>query len=154
MDRSRAIAGELLTLPTKPHPVEQLTVRIEVEPFTTNDARVYVIARMRSDAPDEIAFSVYQHEDSAPVEELTLTATMGNYERLRHLWLRGRIVEGTADLPDTTVTFFLEVESSRQSVANTFTFNVADGGYEKVQAVIKEFRDDALPYPGCVLVFI
>jgi len=68
--------------------------------------------------------------------------------------LRGRIVDGTADVPDTTVTFFLEVESSRQSVANTFTFNVSEGGYEKVQAVIKEFRDDALPYPDCVLVFI
>jgi len=31
-------------------------------------------------------------EDSAPVEELTLTATMGNYERLRRLWLKDRIV--------------------------------------------------------------
>jgi hypothetical protein len=92
-DRAKAVGGELVTLPTKPQPIEQLTVRIEVEKYAANDAKVYVIARMESDKPDEIAFSVYQHTDSAPVEELTLTATMGNYERLRYLWLRNRLVD-------------------------------------------------------------
>lgn len=87
-----AAAGELATVPARPRPVERLSVRIEVEPFTANGAHVYVIATMESDRPGEISFSVHHHEDSAPIDELTLTATMGNYERLRQLWLKDRIV--------------------------------------------------------------
>ncbi len=86
-------AGELTTLPAKPAPVQRLSVRIDVEPFTANGTHVFVIASMSSDRPRELALSVRHEEDSAPIEELTLTATMGNYERLRHLWLRDRIVD-------------------------------------------------------------
>jgi len=85
--------GELTTLPAKPQPVERLSVRIEVEPFTVNKARVYVVASIYSDRPRELELTVFHHEDSAPIEELTVTATMGNYERLRHLWLKGRVVD-------------------------------------------------------------
>ncbi len=103
-DPARAVPGELVTLTTKPHPIEQLTVRIEVEAYKANGAKVYLIARMRSDTPEEISFSVFQHTDSAPVEELTLTATMGAYERLRYLWLRNRLVDSRLiyahDTPD------------------------------------------------------
>lgn len=84
--------GGALRVPNPP-PIEQLSVRIEVEPFTANGAHVYVIARMLSTRPGEVQFSVYHHEDSAPIDELTLTATMGNFERLRRLWLRNRIVD-------------------------------------------------------------
>ncbi|MDQ3257572.1 MAG: hypothetical protein M3R15_27420, partial [Acidobacteriota bacterium] len=77
----------------KPQSVERLSVRIEVEPFTTNRAHVYVVASMYSDRPRELELTVYTHDDSAPVEELTVTATMGNYERLRHLWLKDRVVD-------------------------------------------------------------
>jgi hypothetical protein len=99
--------GELISLPAGPHPktqlggalslpaspgAEQLTVRIEVEPFTGNGVHVLLVARMTSTRPEEVEFSVHHHEDSAPVEELTLTATMGNYERLRLLWLKDGIV--------------------------------------------------------------
>ena len=103
-DQVKALAGELETLTTKPQQVEQLTVRIEVETYNATGAKVYLIARMQSDMPEEIAFAVYQHTDSAPVEELTLTATMGNYERLRYLWLRNRLVDSRTlyehDSPD------------------------------------------------------
>ena len=85
--------GELTTLAAKPQPVERLSVRIEVEPFTANGAHVYVVASIYSDRPHELELTVYHHDDSAPVEELTLTATMGNYGRLRHLWLRDRVVD-------------------------------------------------------------
>jgi hypothetical protein len=73
--------------------VEQLAVAIDVEAFTANGARVHLIAQMRSDRPNEVALSVYHHDDSAPIAEHTLTATMGNYERLRLLWLRDRVVD-------------------------------------------------------------
>jgi len=88
-----AAQGELTTLPAKPRPIERLSVRIEVEPFTANRARVYVIASVYSDRPHELELAVHHHDDSAPVEELTLTATMGNYERLRYLWLKDRVVD-------------------------------------------------------------
>lgn len=84
--------GGALRLPHPPR-IEQLSVRLDVEPFKANGAHVYVIARMISTRPEEIQFSVHHRADSAPVEELTLTATMGNYERLRHLWLRDRTVD-------------------------------------------------------------
>jgi hypothetical protein len=85
--------GELATLPAKPQSVERLSVRIEVEPFTVNAARVYVVASIYSDRPRELELTVFHHDDSAPIEELTVTATMGNYERLRHLWLKDRVVD-------------------------------------------------------------
>lgn len=87
---------ELTVLPAKPRPVERLRVRIEVEPYTANHAHVYLLASMYSDRPEELELGVYAHPDSAPIEELTVTATMGNYERLRRLWLKDRVVESRA----------------------------------------------------------
>lgn len=85
--------GELRMLSAKPQPIECLSVRIEVEPFTANGAHVYVVVSMYSNRPHELELAVYHHEESAPIEELTLTATMGNYERLRYLWLKDRVVD-------------------------------------------------------------
>jgi hypothetical protein len=73
--------------------VEILTVKIEVEPFSANGAHVYLVAQMRSDRPNEVAFTVHHYDDSAPIQENTLTATMGNYERLRLLWLKEQVVD-------------------------------------------------------------
>jgi hypothetical protein len=100
-------AGELHTVPSlasmfeipgaKPkgarEPLETLSVRLEVEPFQYTKAHVYVVATMVSDSPHEVRLAVYHHPDSPPIEELTTTATMGNYERLRYLWLRDRVVD-------------------------------------------------------------
>jgi hypothetical protein len=111
-------AGELTTLPQapslteqlggtirgpKPPPLEMLSVRIEVEPFAINHAHVYIVATMFSDHPRELRLAVFAHPDSPPIEELTTTATMGNYERLRLLWLKNRVVESRsagADFPE------------------------------------------------------
>jgi hypothetical protein len=90
---SQPDAVALTTYPAKPAPVQRLSVRIEVEPFTANGTHVFVIASISSDRPRELALTVHHHDDSAPIEELTLTATMGNYERLRQLWLRDRIID-------------------------------------------------------------
>jgi hypothetical protein len=73
--------------------IERLTVRIEVERFKANGAHVYLEASIDSDHPEELRLSVFRHNDSPVIEELTLTATMGNYERLRWLWLKNRIVD-------------------------------------------------------------
>jgi len=69
-----------------PKRIERLSVRIDVEQFAANGARVYLIGSIDSDRPGELdLWPVFQDRDSPAVEELTLTATMGNFERLR--WL-------------------------------------------------------------------
>ncbi len=104
-------AVDLATRPAKPAPIARLSVRIDVEKFTANGAHVYVIASISSDRPHELALTVHHHEDSAPIEELTLTATMGNYERLRQLWLRDRIVDSRELYADYTGDGFIDKEN-------------------------------------------
>jgi hypothetical protein len=72
---------------------ETLSVRIEVERFQSNGAHVYLMASIDSNHPQELRIAVFRYEDSPAIEELTLTATMGNYERLRWLWLKNRVVD-------------------------------------------------------------
>jgi hypothetical protein len=86
-------SGKLETLNAGKATVERLTVRIDVEPFTSNGAHVYVIASIDSDHPDELRLRTYAESDGPPIDELTLTATMGNYERLRLLWLNDRVID-------------------------------------------------------------
>jgi hypothetical protein len=85
--------GTLETLRAGDAKVERLSVRIDVERFTRNGAHVYVVASIDSDRPNEVRLSTFAEEDSPPLEELSLTATMGNYERLRLLWLNDRVVD-------------------------------------------------------------
>lgn len=88
-DQKKVIAGELTT---NVNQITTLNVRINVEPFT-NGCHVYVVASITSDHPDEIRFSVHNESDSSAIDELSLTGTMGNFERLRQLWLRGRVID-------------------------------------------------------------
>jgi hypothetical protein len=85
--------GTLQTLHAGDATVERLSVRIDVEKFTRNGAHVYVIASIDSDRSSELRLSTFAEDDSPPLEELSLTATMGNYERLRLLWLNDRVVD-------------------------------------------------------------
>jgi hypothetical protein len=70
--------------------VEQLDVTVLVEPFD-NGARVRLVVSQRSDAPDEIQFSVHADPGSPPIEYCILTATMGNLARTRLLWLKDEV---------------------------------------------------------------
>jgi len=83
--------GKLETIHAGRVRIERLSVRIDVERYTANEAHVYVIASIDSDQPDELRLSVFAESDSPPIQELTLTATMGNYERLRLLWLNDKV---------------------------------------------------------------
>lgn len=103
--------GTVDSLPARPWPVERLSVRIEVEPFAVNGAHVYVVASVYADRPEELALAVHHHEDSAPIEEHTLTATMGNYERLRWLWLKDRVVDSRKLYAGFSGTGFIDKEN-------------------------------------------
>ncbi len=65
-------------------------MRLKVERFG-NGAHVRLVVRQRSDRPDEIALSVFQKPDSAPLNYCILTATMGNMARTRLLWLKDEV---------------------------------------------------------------
>jgi hypothetical protein len=103
--------GTLSTLLAPPHPVERLSVRIGVERFTANGARIFLIASIDSDRPGELNLEVHQEIDSSAIEELTLTATMGNFERLRWLYLKDRTLSSHTLYSTYTGDDFVEHEN-------------------------------------------
>lgn len=66
--------------------VERLTVWIGVERFD-NGADVRVRVRFRADRPHEVEVAGFANDASVPLRNLVLTATMGNWARLRSLEL-------------------------------------------------------------------
>jgi hypothetical protein len=94
-DNSGIPAGTLQAFPGQRNDpaIQRLSVQIDVERFSANNAHVHLIASMDSDHPDELKLSVFADNDSPPIEELALTATMGNFERLRRLWLHRCVVD-------------------------------------------------------------
>ena len=71
---------------TREDEVEILTVYILIEPYRSG-AHVYLRMRFRSDRPYEVGLAAYTHAGSAELSFCILTATMGNYARLRTLHL-------------------------------------------------------------------
>jgi hypothetical protein len=94
-DKPGIPAGTLQTFPGERNDpaIQRLSIQIDVERFSANNAHVHLIASMDSDHPDELRLSVFADNDSPPIEELALTATMGNFERLRRLWLHHCVVD-------------------------------------------------------------
>jgi hypothetical protein len=74
--------------------VETLEVFILVERFNSG-AHPYLRLRFRSDRPCEVGVASFSQRDSKPMEYCVLTATMGNYARLRRLQLADRVVLST-----------------------------------------------------------
>lgn len=87
--------------------VERLTVWIGVERFD-NGSDVRVRVRFRADRPHEVEVAGFANEGSAALSNLVLTATMGNWARLRRLHLVGRTVVPAELWPDHAGTGFTE----------------------------------------------
>lgn len=88
-----AISRGIITHPDPQHPdVEQLSLYIFMEQFL-NGAHPYFKISIRSDNPEELCFEIFNEENSAPMQRCALTATMGNYSRLRFLYLKNKIVQ-------------------------------------------------------------
>jgi hypothetical protein len=66
--------------------VEQLSLYVFTEQFL-DKANPYLKISIRSDKPDEIGIEIYNKPNSAKMDRCALTATMGNYSRLRLLHL-------------------------------------------------------------------
>lgn len=86
---------------------ETLTVWIGVERFD-NGAQVTVRVRFFADRPHEVEVSGYAEPTSAPLDHLILTATMGNWSRLRMLHLADRVVTPGELWPGFSGTAFTE----------------------------------------------
>jgi hypothetical protein len=100
--------GTLQTLHAGEKIIERLSVRINVEKFSRNGAHVYLIASIDSDHPSELRLSTFAEDDSPPLEEFAVSATMGNYERLRLLWLKDRVEDSRKVFADYTGEAFVE----------------------------------------------
>jgi hypothetical protein len=71
--------------------VEYLRVWLFVEPFE-NGAKVFLRLSFRADWPRSVGIATYAHGDSKPLAHCIVTATMGNYARLRRLQLASKTV--------------------------------------------------------------
>jgi hypothetical protein len=79
--------------------VEVLTVHILVEPFA-NGSDVWVTARFRADRPHEVSVAVSRRCGSVELGACVLSATMGNWPRLRQLHLADGVVTAAELWPD------------------------------------------------------
>lgn len=77
---------------------ERLAVRVHVERFD-NGAKPVVDLEIRADRPGELRLTVSSAPGGARMDECVLTATMGNYARLRRLWLREGALDAGAVWP-------------------------------------------------------
>jgi hypothetical protein len=87
--------------------VERLTVWMGVERFD-NGAEVAVRVRFRADRPHEVELAGFAGPTSVALQHLILTATMGNWARLRLLHLAERVVHPRDLWPDFTRVDFTE----------------------------------------------
>lgn len=87
-----AISRGVISRPDPAHPeTEELSLYIFMERFL-NGAHPYLKVSMRSDRPEEICFQLFHHDGSTAMERCALTATMGNYGRLRLLHLKDKVI--------------------------------------------------------------
>ncbi|MFC3199939.1 hypothetical protein ACFOET_20130 [Parapedobacter deserti] len=70
---------------------EELAVFVFMERFA-NGAAPYLRLSIRSDRPEELCVQVFHHDQSALMDRCAITATMGNYPRLRRLHLKNGVI--------------------------------------------------------------
>ena len=111
--RSKAFveAGQLETVNTGNAHVERLSVRVDVEKFSLTGAEVYVVLSIDADHPREVGVQCFAEASSPALDELTITATMGNFERLRQLWLKDQVVDSRSLFRSYAGEAFVEGES-------------------------------------------
>lgn len=75
---------------------QTLTVFVFVEPFQ-NGAKVFIRLRFLKEKPYEVEIATFKQNGSAPLKHCIVTATMGNYARLRTIFFENR-TKSAADL--------------------------------------------------------
>jgi hypothetical protein len=78
---------------------EAMTLFLYVEPFRSG-AHPIIQITLRQDRPHEVALRVFSAAGGAEMDACVLTATMGNYARLRRLWLSDGVLTAASLWPD------------------------------------------------------
>lgn len=106
-----AITRGRISHPDPTHPeTEELSLYVFMEKFI-DGAHPYLKLSIRSDHPDELCLEIFHQENSSTMERCALTATMGNYSRLRLLYLKDRVVDSRQLFSGYTGIEFDEKES-------------------------------------------
>jgi len=83
----------VITHPDAAHPeVEELSLYILMEKFI-DGAHPYLKLTIRSDKPGELGLQIFNYKNNAVMERCALTATMGNYSRLRLLYFKDKVID-------------------------------------------------------------
>lgn len=90
--------------------VKKLSVYIFMEKFS-NGAHPYLKLSIRSDRPEELGIEVFEKDGSAKMERCVVTATMGNYARLRNIYLKGQVISSRKIFNEYNDVHFVEKES-------------------------------------------
>lgn len=114
--------------------VQRLTVHIGVERFA-NGAHLFVTAVFRADRPHEVSVAASARPDSAPLDACVLSATMGNWARLRVL----RLADGEATAAE------LWPEYRDVHFADHASFPVARLGREGSAVAVSAVTDEDSP---------
>ncbi|MES2827642.1 MAG: hypothetical protein V4687_05800 [Bacteroidota bacterium] len=102
--------GTILHPDSRNQEIEELSVYIFMERFKSG-AHPYLRLFIRSDQPEELGIEVFNHDGSTTMERCVVTATMGNYSRLRKLHLKDQIVNSLALYKGYNDIDFIEKES-------------------------------------------
>lgn len=87
-----AITRGVIDYPDPQQPaVERLSFYVFIEKFITG-AHPYLQLSIRSDRPEELGIQLFSHEGSAKMDRCAISATMGNYARLRNIYLKEKTI--------------------------------------------------------------
>src|SRR3546814_96336 len=128
-------------------PVEELTVYIFMEHFA-HGAAPYLKLSIRTDRPEELSIEVFHREGSAQMDRCAITATMGNYPRLRHLHLKDGVVKSTQLYAGFDGIDFIEKESYPidQFVEDNDGYLWALSTGDETMAQLSAWPDDSLAH--------
>ncbi len=83
--------GKLMQAKTESVTADSLVFRIDMERFA-NGAHPYLRLIIRKSKPEEVCIEVNHHPGSTAMERCAVSATMGNYARLRKLYLKDTVI--------------------------------------------------------------
>jgi hypothetical protein len=90
--------------------VERLSLYVFMEQFE-NGAHPYLRLSVSSDKPEELGIEIFAHEGSAKMERCAITATMGNYARLRNVYLENEVINSNKVYAGYDDVHFVEKEA-------------------------------------------
>ena len=93
--------------------VRTLSIGIRVEKFESG-AEPVILATFREDRPHEVTFKCYSTKSGATMESCVLTATMGNFARVRRLWLADEVIDSRKLWPNASGSDFFPVADYQQ----------------------------------------